>query len=83
MSVGQYLIYTLDRKLFYDVDATITSQLYPTIIIPSIVAPLLLVIIVLLAVIVALICFYGQRTKENSDTNAMKDERYNKIIILT
>ena len=55
VSVGEYLTYTLDDKLVYEVMTPSTSNL--STIIPAILVPLLVVVIALATLIVGLFCF--------------------------
>ena len=60
--VGEYLIYTLDNKLVYDVGISQNPSNLSTII-PAILIPLLVVIIAVVALIVGVIYFNVIRTK--------------------
>ena len=60
--VGEYLIYTLDDKLVYDVGVSQNPSNLSTII-PAILVPLLVVIIALVALIIGIFYFNVIRTK--------------------
>ena len=60
--IGEYLIYTLDNKLIYDVGVSQNPSNLSTII-PAILVPLLVVIIAVVALIVGVIYFNVIRTK--------------------
>ena len=70
MSVGEYLIYTLESKLVYDV-----PQSQSTLIV-AILVPLLLVVILLAALMVGLFYFCMIRTKRKFEMIDKGGERY-------
>ena len=78
VSVGAYLVYTLDSKLVYDIgrDGPIQSNL--STIVPTILVPLLLVIVVIATLIIGLFYFYVIRTKGKFEIidEGVQGERY-------
>ena len=79
VSVGAYLVYTLDSKLVYG-DGQSQSNL--STIIPAILVPLLVVIVVIAALIIGLFYFYVIRTKRKFEIvdEGVQGERYKLCI---
>ena len=76
MSVGEYLLYTLDGKLVYDVMVVDQNPSNLSTIIPAILVPLLLVIVALAALIVRLFYFNVIRTRRKFEMTDEGGERY-------
>ena len=79
--VGEYLIYTLDDKLVYDInlgDVSQNSSILSTII-PAILVPLLVVIIALAVLIVGIFYFNVMRAKKAINFEII-GERYVYIV---
>ena len=85
--VGEYLIYTLDDKLVYDINLRDVSQnsLNLSTIIPANLVPLLVVIIALAVLIVGIFYFNVIRTKRATTFEIIGEggERYMYIIQVT
>ena len=79
VSVGAYLVYTLDSKLVYG-DGQSQSNL--STIIPAILVPLLVVIVAIAALIIGLFYFYVIRTKRKFEIvdEGVQGERYKLCI---
>ena len=77
--MGEYLLYTLDSKLVYDVMIDQNSSNLSTII-PAILVPLLVVIIALAALIVGLFYFNMIRVKRKFEMTDEGGERYKSCI---
>ena len=80
VSVGEYLLYTLDIKLVYDVMIDQNPSNLSTII-PAILVPLLVVIIALAALMVGLFYFNVIRTKRKFEMTDEGGERYKSYIL--
>ena len=74
VSVGEYLTYTLDDKLVYEVMTPSTSNL--STIIPAILVPLLVIIVVLAVLIAGLFYFNVIRVKRKFEMTDEGGERY-------
>ena len=78
MSVGEYLTYTLDDKLVYEVmiDQNPSSTTNLSTIIPAILVPLLVVIVVLAVLIAGLFYFNVIRVKRKFEMTDEGGKRY-------
>ena len=83
VSVGEYLLYTLDSKLVYDVMVVNQNPSNLSTIIPAILVPLLVVIVTLAALIVGLFYFNVIRAKRKFEMTDEGGERYIQLIHLT
>ena len=85
--VGEYLIYTLDDKLVYDINLRDVSQNSSNLstIIPAILVPLLVVIIALAVLIVGIFYFNVIRAKRTTTFEIIGEggERYMYIVQVT
>ena len=85
VSVGEYLFYTLDSKLVYDINREDIINQNPSnlsTIIPAILVPLLVVIIAFAALIAGLIYFNVIRVRRKFEVIDEGGERYKLYIFI-